>query len=70
MQYIIIRVIKSTQIKLMIANTNTENTVFLLSDFMLCKCTCTVPTFNSCTKCMGGPGIIHDRTPSFVGIYA
>ena len=22
----------------------------------------TVPTFNSCTKCMGSPGIIHDRT--------
>ena len=24
---------------------------------------CTVPTFNSCTKCVGGPGILHDRTP-------
>ena len=23
---------------------------------------CTVPTFNSCTKCLGCPGIIHDRT--------
>ena len=23
----------------------------------------TVPTFNSCTKCAGSPGIIHDRTP-------
>ena len=22
----------------------------------------TVPTFNSCTKCMGSPGIINDRT--------
>ena len=22
----------------------------------------TVPTFNSCTKCLGIPGIIHDRT--------
>ena len=22
-----------------------------------------VPTFNSCTKCLGIPGIIHDRTP-------
>ena len=22
----------------------------------------TVPTFNSCTKCMRSPGIIHDRT--------
>ena len=25
----------------------------------------TVPTFNSCTKCVGWPGIIHDRTPDF-----
>ena len=24
---------------------------------------CTVPTFNSCTKCSGSPGILHDRTP-------
>ena len=23
----------------------------------------TVPTFNSCSKCLGNPGIIHDRTP-------
>ena len=23
----------------------------------------TVPVFNSCTKCPGSPGIIHDRTP-------
>ena len=23
----------------------------------------TVPTSNSCTKCMGSPGMIHDRTP-------
>ena len=23
----------------------------------------TVPTFNSCTKCVGSPGIIHDRMP-------
>ena len=23
----------------------------------------TVPTFNSCTKCVGSPGMIHDRTP-------
>ena len=23
----------------------------------------TVPTFNSCTKCVGSPGRIHDRTP-------
>ena len=23
----------------------------------------TVPTFNSCTKCLGSLGIIHDRTP-------
>ena len=23
----------------------------------------TAPTFNSCTKCMGNPGIIQDRTP-------
>ena len=23
----------------------------------------TVPTFNSCTKCVGSPGIIYDRTP-------
>ena len=22
----------------------------------------TMPTFNSCTKCAGSPGIIHDRT--------
>ena len=26
-------------------------------------CACTVPTFNSCTKCKGSSGIIHDRTP-------
>ena len=25
----------------------------------------TVPTFNSCTKCLVRPGIIHDRTPNF-----
>ena len=25
--------------------------------------TCTVPTFNYCTKCMGMTGIIHDLTP-------
>ena len=25
----------------------------------------TVPTFNSCTKCVGSPGIIHDRTPDY-----
>ena len=24
---------------------------------------CTVPTFNSCTKCVGSRDIIHDRTP-------
>ena len=24
---------------------------------------CTVPTFNSCTKCVGSPGKIDDRTP-------
>ena len=23
----------------------------------------TVPTFNYCTKCVGSPGIMHDRTP-------
>ena len=23
----------------------------------------TVPIFNSCTKCLGSPGIIHNRTP-------
>ena len=23
----------------------------------------TVPTFNSCTKCVGSPGIINDRVP-------
>ena len=23
----------------------------------------TMPAFNSCTKCVGSPGIIHDRTP-------
>ena len=23
----------------------------------------TVPTFNSCTKCVSSPGRIHDRTP-------
>ena len=23
-----------------------------------------VPTFNSCTKCMGSLGIIHDRKPN------
>ena len=23
----------------------------------------TMQTFNSCTKCVGSPGIIHDRTP-------
>ena len=34
----------------------------------------TVPTLNSCTKCVGSPGIIHDRTtdcqPSFMGMDA
>ena len=25
----------------------------------------TVPTFNSCTKCVGNPGILHDRTPNW-----
>ena len=24
-----------------------------------------VPTFNSCTKCVGSPGILHDRTPDW-----
>ena len=27
----------------------------------------TVPTFNFCTKCVGRPGMIHDRTPKFPG---
>ena len=35
---------------------------------------CTVPTFNFCTKYVGNPGIIHDRTPerppSFLGMDA
>ena len=25
--------------------------------------TCTVPIFNSCTKCFGSPATIHNRTP-------
>ena len=25
--------------------------------------TCTVPAFNSCTKCVGSPDILHDQTP-------
>ena len=28
---------------------------------------CSVPTFNSCTKCVGSLGIIHDMPPSFLG---
>ena len=28
----------------------------------------TVLTFDSCTKCVGGPFIIHDRMPSFLGM--
>ena len=27
--------------------------------------TSTVPTFNSCTKCVGSPGILHNRTPDW-----
>ena len=27
----------------------------------------TVLTFNSCTKCLGKPGMIHDRTPDCHG---
>ena len=30
----------------------------------------TLPTFNSCTKCAGYPGIIHDRTPDCLGMDA
>ena len=29
----------------------------------------TVPTFNSCTKCVGSPGRIHDRTPDCPPIF-
>ena len=29
----------------------------------------TVPTFNSCTKCVGRPGRIHDRTPECSPIF-
>ena len=25
----------------------------------------TVPTFNSCNKCVGSPGIIHDCSPDY-----
>ena len=28
-----------------------------------CGVDSTVPTFNSCTNCLGSPGIIHDHTP-------
>ena len=35
---------------------------------------CTGPTCNSCTKCVGSPGIIHDCSPdcnpNFLGINA
>ena len=30
---------------------------------LLFHCVNTVPTLNSCTKCVGSLGIIHDRTP-------
>ena len=35
--------------------------VFLYVCMYVCICVCTVQTFNSCTKCVGSPGMIHDR---------
>ena len=32
------------------------------SDWNICT-VFTVPTYDSCTKCVGSPGIIHDHTP-------
>ena len=29
------------------------------------ECSDTVPTFDSCTKCMGSPGIINDHTSDY-----
>ena len=29
----------------------------------------TVLTFNSCTKCVGRPGVIHDCTPDSHGVF-
>ena len=29
------------------------------------RCLYTVPTFNSCIKCVGSPGIIYDYMPDF-----
>ena len=56
---IVSRTIHHTQIRLI----KVKTVLFLLCKDLL-YCTFTLPTFDSCTKCLDRPCMIHDPTPS------
>ena len=48
-----------------ISSSNTSNYNVLPSSSRSSASSSAVPTLNSCNKCVGNPGIIHDRMPDF-----